>query len=180
MRFFPLAYAFPVIFCFHQASAEAPDFFHERIDTIAGRFTSLDIPDLEKIQLPQEQADGSYIFIYVWLPKTHKPTKASFEANVGDYFDVLGAQYGVYSGWCYARKPETYIRKTDKGEIGVRRIWALGYHGRAPRRKCLGGKPGAAGRLGQTQVYKDPRSGLLTMVRSGHPTRFPAVGEEVR
>ncbi len=180
MRFFPLAFAFPVIVCFNQASAQAPDFFHQRIDTVASRFASLNIPDLEKIQLPQAQADGLFIFIYVWLPKTHRPTKDSFEANVGDYFDVLGAQYGVYAGWCHAKKPETHIHKAATGEVGVMRIWALGYYGRAPRKKCGGGLPGAAGRLGQTQVYKDPSSGLLTMVRSGHPTRFPAVGEKVQ
>ena len=135
---------------------------------------------MEKIQLPQAQADGSFIFIYVWFPKTHSPTTASFEANVGDYFDVLGAQYKVYAGWCYAKKPETHILKTGNGEVGVMRIWALGFYGRTPRRKCLGGLPGAAGRLGQTQVYKDPNSGLLTMVRSGHPTRFPSVGERLQ
>lgn len=180
MRFFPLALAVPVVFSFSHALAQVQDFFHERIDAIAGRFSSLNIPDLEKIQLPQVQPDGSYIFIYVWFPKTHRPTKDSFEANVGDYFDVLGAQQRVYAGWCYARKPETHILKTDTGEVGVMRIWALGYYGRAPRMKCLGGLPGPAGRLGQTQVYKDPQSGLLSMVRSGHPTRFPAVDERVQ
>ena len=180
MMFFPLAFAFLTVLPFSHASAQSPDFFHENIDTIAGRFTSLNIPDLEKIQLPQAQADGSFIFIYVWFPKTHSPTTASFEANVGDYFDVLGAQYKVYAGWCYAKKPETHILKTGNGEIGVMRIWALGFYGRTPRRKCLGGLPGAAGRLGQTQVYKDPNSGLLTMVRSGHPTRFPSVGERLQ
>jgi hypothetical protein len=180
MRFFPLAFASLITFCFNHAYAQAPDFFHERIDTIAAKFTSLNIPDLEKIQLPQAQPDGSFIFIYVWFPKTHRPTTASFEANVGEYYDVLGAQYKVYAGWCYAKKPETHILKTETGKIGVMRIWALGFHGRAPRGKCLGGLPGAAGRLGQTQVYKDPSSGLLTMVRSGHPTRFPSVGERVQ
>jgi len=180
MRFFPLALAFLIVFPLNHAFSQAPDFFHERIDTIAAKFTSLDIPDLEKIQLPQAQADGSFIFIYVWFPKTHRPTTASFEANVGDYFDVLGAGHKVYAGWCYAKKPETHILKTNTGEVGVMRIWALGFYGRAPRAKCLGGLPGAAGRLGQTHVYKDPRSGLLSMVRSGHPTRFPAVKEQVQ
>ncbi len=180
MRFFPLALAFSTVFPFNHAFAQAPDFFHERIDTIAQKFTSLNIPDLEKIQLPQAQADGSFIFIYVWFPKTHRPTTDSFEANVGDYYDVLGAEHGAYAGWCYAKKPETHILKTETGEIGVMRIWALGFYGRTPRRKCSGGLPGAAGRLGQTQVYKDPRSGLLSMVRSGHPTRFPAVAEQVQ
>ena len=180
MRFFPIAFAFLIALHSDQACAQAPDFFHQRIDLIAARFTSLNIPDLEKIQLPQAQADGSFIFIYVWLPKTHRPTTASFEANVGDYFDVLGAEHGVYAGWCHARKPETHVLKTGNGEIGVMRIWALGFYGRTPRRKCAGGLPGAAGRLGQTQVYKDPSSGLLTMVRSGHPTRFPSVGEQVQ
>jgi hypothetical protein len=167
-------------FHFDHASAQAPDFFHERIDTVAARFIALNIPDLEKIQLPQAQADGSFIFIYVWFPKTHRPTTASFEANVGDYFDVLGAEHRVYAGWCYVRKPETHILKNENAEVGVMRIWALGFYGRAPRRKCGGGLPGAAGRLGQTQVYKDPDSGLLTMVRSGHPTRFPSVREQVQ
>jgi hypothetical protein len=180
MRFFPLAFAFLMTFTKKPAFAQASDFFHERIDTIAGKFIDLNIPDLEKIQLPQVQPDGSYIFIYVWFPKTHRPTTASFEANVGDYFDVLGAQQKVFSGWCYARKPEPHILKTETGEIGVMRIWAVGFYGRAPRRKCQGGLPGEAGRLGQTQVIKDPDSGLLSMVRSGHPTRFPLVEEQVQ
>jgi hypothetical protein len=180
MRFFPLAVAFLIVFSLKPAYSQAPDFFHERIDTIAGKFIDLNIPDLEKIQLPQAQADGSYIFIYVWFPKTHRPTTASFEANVGDYFDVLGAQQKVFAGWCYGRKPEAHVLKTETGEIGVMRIWALGFYGRAPRRKCQGGLPGAAGRLGQTQVIKDPNSGLLSMVRSGHPTRFPLVKEQTQ
>lgn len=179
MRFFPLVFALLIVFPVSPASSQAPDFFHERIDTIASKFTSLNIPDLEKIQLPQAQADGSFIFIYVWFPKTHRPTTASFEANVGDYFDVVGAQDKAFAGWCYTRKAETHILKTETGEVGVMRIWALGYHGRMPRAKCRGGLPGAAGRLGQTQVYKDPHSGLLSMVRSGHPTRFPLVEERV-
>ncbi|MGC2630245.1 MAG: hypothetical protein WA265_09870 [Rhodomicrobium sp.] len=180
MRFFPLAFAFLTVLPLNQAFAQTPDFFHENIETIAQSFTSLNIPDLEKIQLPQAQPDGSFIFIYVWFPKTHRPTTDSFEANVGDYFDVLGAEHRAYAGWCYAKKPETQIVKTATGEIGVMRIWAAGFYGRAPQEKCLGGLPGAAGRLGQTQVYKDPRSGLLSMVRSGHPTRFPAVDERVQ
>jgi hypothetical protein len=181
MRFFPLTAALLIALHSDHGLAQAADFFHERIDTVAGQFTSLNIPDLEKIQLPQVQADGSFIFIYVWMPQTHRPTEASFEANVGDYFDVLGAQRGVYAGWCYARKPETHVLKKDDGrEVGVMRIWALGYYGSAPQRKCAGGLPGEAGRLGQTQVYKDPESGLLSMIRSGHPTRFPAVSEKVQ
>jgi hypothetical protein len=179
MRFFPLAIAFILICSIRPALPEATDFFHEKIDTIASRFTSLDIPDLEKIQLPQIQSDGSYIFIYVWFPKTHKPTKSSFEANVGDYFDIVGSQQKVFSGWCYTKKPESHTLRTETGEVGVMRIWALGFHGRAPRSKCRGGVPGEAGRLGQTQVFKDPSSGLLSMVRSGHPTRFPPV-QDVR
>jgi hypothetical protein len=180
MRFFQLTFAFLVIIHSQHASAQATDFFHEKIDAVASRFTSLNIPELEKIQLPQAQADGSFIFIYVWNPKTHKPTESSFEANVADYFDVLGAEHGVYAGWCYSGKSETHILKTEGREIGVRRIWALGYYGPLPRKKCIGGRPGIAGRLGQTQVYRDPDSGLLTMVRSGHPTRFPAVGDKVQ
>jgi hypothetical protein len=180
MRFFPLAFVFLIVFPAGRAFSQAPDFFNERLDIIAARFESLNIPDLEKIQLPQAQSDGSFIFIYVWFPKTHRPTTASFEANVGDYFDVLAAGRRVYAGWCYARKPETDVIKTETGEIGVMRIWALGYHGRAPKAKCSGGLPGAAGRLGQTQVYRDPHSGLLSMVRSGHPTRFPSVDERVQ
>ena len=139
MRFSPLTFALLISFHSDHALAQAPDFFHENIDTIAGKFSSLNIPNLEKIQLPQAQTDGSFIFIYVWLPKTHTPTAASFEANVGDYFDVLGAQHRVYSGWCYGKKPETHILKSENGEIGVMRIWALGYYGRAPRKKCAAG-----------------------------------------
>jgi hypothetical protein len=180
MRFFPLAFAFLTVFPVGPALSEAPDFFHERIDTIASKFTALDIPDLEKIQLPQAQQDGSFIFIYVWFPHTHRPTKASFEANVGDYFDVLGAQGKAYAGWCYTKKPEAHTLKTETGEVGVMRIWALGFYSRSPRARCRGGFPGDAGRLGQTQVFKDPSSGLLSMVRSGHPTRFPLVESQVR
>jgi hypothetical protein len=180
MRFLPLILLFLVVIPTRHASAQTPDFFHERIDTIAARFTSLNIPDLEKIQLPQIQSDGSFIFIYVWFPKTHRPTTASFEANVADYFDVLGAERKNFRGWCYLRKPETHVLKAASGEIGVMRIWARGFYGQAPRTKCQGGLPSAAGQLGQTQVIKDPSSGLLSMVRSGHPTRFPLVEEQVQ
>ena len=155
------------------AISQSTDYFHEKITSLAARFTSLNIPNLEKIQLPQVQTDGSYIFIYVWLPKTHRPTKASFEANIGDYFDVLGAQSKAFDGWCYLRRPEKLELKTTTSDVGVVRIWALGYNGRAPRSRCRGGFPGSAGRLGQTQVFKDPGSGLLSMARSGHPTEFP-------
>jgi len=180
MKFFPLALAFMAVFSIKPSSAEVPDIFHERIDAVAGKFSNLDIPDLEKIQIPQAQADGSYIFIYVWFPQTHRPTTASFEANVGDYFDVIGAEQKTYAGWCYARKSETHTLKTANGEIGVMRIWAVGFYGSAPRRKCQGGLPGKAGELGQTQVIKDPNSGLLSMVRNGHPTRFPLVEKQVQ
>lgn len=180
MRYFPLSLALLIVFLSKAAFCQAPDFFHQKIDSIAGQFTTLNIPDLEKIQLPQPQADGSIIFIYVWFPNTHRPTTASFEANVGDYFDVQGAQQKAFAGWCYTRKPETHVVKTGTNEVAVKRIWALAYHGRVPRAKCQGGFPSAAGQLGQTQVFKDPRSGLLSMVRSGHPTRFPAVDERLQ
>jgi hypothetical protein len=72
------------------------------------------------------------------------------------------------------------VLKAESGEVAVMRIWALGFHGRAPRGKCLGGLPGKAGQLGHTHVIKDPRSGLLSMVRSGHPTRFPLADERVQ
>lgn len=179
MRFLPLSLLIVLTFSTESASAQAPDIFHERIDKIAEQFTSLNIPDLEKIQLPQAQADGSFIFIYVWLPKTHRPTTASFEANVADYFDIIGAQRKNYTGWCYLKRPEMHVLKAQEGAIGVVRIWALAYYGRAPRAKCLGGLPGSAGQLGGTQVIRDPRSGLLSMVRSGHPTRFPPVEAEL-
>ena len=92
----------------------------------------------------------------------------------------MGAQTKAFSGWCYVSKPETHVLKAETGETAVIRIWALGFHGNAPRRKCRGGVPGEAGKLGQTQVIKDPRSGLLSMVRSGHPTRFPPAEERVQ
>jgi hypothetical protein len=180
MRFLPLFLSVLFVSSIKSASAQAPDLFHERIDTIATKFISLNIPDLEKIQLPQQQSDGSYIFIYIWLPKTHRPNTASFEANIADYFDVVGAQQKVYAGWCYLRKPEAYVLKTGGEEVGVMRIWALGFYGRTPRSKCGGGAPGAAGNLGQTHVIKDPASGLISMVRSGHPTRFPLVADAVQ
>ncbi len=173
MRSFPLAIVFVLILLIKPAQSEAPDLFHEKIGIIASKFSSLDIPGLEKIQLPQIQPDGSFIFIYVWHPKTHRPTTASFEANIGDYFDIMGTQTKAFSGWCYLSRPETHVEKTETGEIAVMRISVLGFHGSAPRRKCRGGLPGEAGQLGQTQVIKDPRSGLYSMVRSGHPTRFP-------
>ncbi len=175
MRVFPLSLAFLIALPLNLAFSDSPDLFHESIETIASKFTALDIPDLEKIQLPQTQADGSFICIYVWFPKTHRPTKASFEANVGDFFDVAGAQQKVFAGWCYSKKSETHTLKTESSEVSVMRIWATGFYGRPPRSNCRGGFPGEAGRLGQTQVYKDPSSGLLSMIRSGHPTRFPLV-----
>ena len=180
MRIFPLAIVFALTLLVKPAYSEAPDLFHEKIGIIAAKFSSLDIPGLEKIQLPQIQPDGSFIFIYVWHPKTHRPTTASFEANIGDYFDIMGAQSKAFSGWCYLGKPETYVLKAESSEISVIRIRALGFHGRAPRGKCRGGFPGEAGQLGHTQVIKDPRSGLLSMVRSGHPTRFPLADERVQ
>ncbi len=180
MRFLPLALVFLMGFFSIPALSEAPDFFHDRIDNIAARFTSLNIPDLEKIQIPQVQADGSFVFIYVWFPKTHRPTTASFEANIGDYFDVLGAQAKVFAGWCYLKKPEMYVLKAASGDVAVMRIWAFGFQGSIPRAKCRGGRPSPAGRLGQTQVIKDPSSGLLSMVRSGHPTRFPLVEDQLQ
>ena len=180
MRIFPLLIVFALLFSVKPAHSEASDLFHEKISIIASKFSSLNIPGLEKIQLPQIQPDGSFIFIYVWHPQTHRPTTASFEANIGDYFDIIGAQTKTFSGWCYVSKPETHDLKAETGEIAVIRIWALGFHGSAPRRKCRGGLPGEAGKLGQTQVIKDPRSGLLSMVRSGHPTRFPPAEERVQ
>ncbi len=171
---------FIFVFVIKPAYSQAEDLFHDNIESVAARFSSLNIPGLEKIQLPQAQPDGSLIFIYIWRPTTHKPTTASFEANVGDYFDIMGAQSKAFDGWCYVRKPEMIVVKSETGETGVMRIWALGFNGRAPRHKCLGGPPSAAGRLGQTQVIKDPRSGLLSMVRSGHPTRFPPADERVQ
>ncbi len=173
MRFFPLAIVFVLISLIKPANSEAPDLFHEKIGIIASKFSSLNIPGLEKIQLPQIQPDGSLIFIYVWHPKTHRPTTASFEANIGDYFDIMGAEGQAFSGWCYLGKPEMHVQKTETGEVAVMRIWALGFNGSAPRGKCRGGMPGEAGQLGHTQVIKDPRSGLYSMERSGHPTRFP-------
>jgi len=180
MRFLPLVLVFALLFAIKPVRAESSDLFHDRIDTIASRFLSLNIPGLEKIQLPQVQPDGSLIFIYVWHPRTHKPTTASFEANVGDYFDIMGSQSKAFTGWCYLKKSEMHIKEAETGSIAVMRIWALGFNRHAPRGKCHGGMPGAAGQLGQTQVIKDPRPGLLSMVRSGHPTRFPAVEEQVQ
>lgn len=147
---------------------------------VAEKFSSLNIPGLEKIQLPQLQPDGSYIFIYVWLPKTHRPTTASFEANIGDYFDIMGAQSKAFSGWCYLAKPETHVLKAETGDIAVMRIRALAFIGKTPRARCQGGLPGEAGQLGHTKVMKDPRSGLLSMARSGHPTRFPPANERLQ
>lgn len=180
MRYSPLVLviAFPLLAS--SAFPQGKDLFHERIDVVASRFASLNIPYLEKIQLPQVQADGSLIFIYIWLPRTHTPTMASFEANVGDYFDIARAQSTAFSGWCHLKKPETHMPEDSAGEVAVMRIWALGFHGRAPKAKCRGGLPSAAGRLGQTRVFKDPNSGLLSMARSGHPTRFPLAAGRVQ
>jgi len=180
MRVFPLVIVFALTLLVKPAYSEAPDLFHEKIGIIASKFSVMNIPGLEKIQLPQIQPDGSFIFIYVWHPKTHRPTTASFEANIGDYFDIMGAQTKAFSGWCYLGKPETYVLKAESSEISVIRIRALGFHGRAPQGKCRGGLPGEAGQLGHTHVIKDPRSGLLSMVRSGHPTRFPLADERVQ
>ncbi len=172
MRGFPFAIVFILISLLRPARSGAPDLFHEKIGIIASKFSSLNIPGLEKIQLPQIQPDGSLIFIYVWHPKTHRPTTASFEANIGDYFDIMGAEGKAFSGWCYLSRPEMHVAKTEAGEVAVMRVRALGFNGNAPRGKCRG-LPGEAGQLGHTQVIMDPRSGLYSMVRSGHPTRFP-------
>jgi hypothetical protein len=180
MRVLPLFLILLILQQVKPAFSQSPDLHHDTLDAIAARFTALDIPDLEKIQLPQAQSDGSFIFIYVWFPKTHRPTTAYFEANVADYFDILGAQHKAFAGWCYIKAPETRILEAGAKEIGVVRIWAMGFRGHAPRGRCRGGLPSDAGRLGQTQVFKDPRSGLLSMVRSGHPTRFPAVEERLQ
>ncbi len=173
MRIFPLAIAFVLILSVKCVRSEASDLFHEKIDIIASKFSSLNIPGLEKIQLPQVQPDGSFIFIYVWHPRTHRPTTASFEANIGDYFDIMGAQSKAFSGWCYLSKPEAHVLHSQSGDVAVMRIRALGFHKTAPRGKCKGGAPGEAGLLGHTQVVRDPQSGLLSTARSGHPTRFP-------
>ncbi len=179
MKVLPLWIAISLLSQWHTASSQSVDYFHEKLETLAGQFTSLNIPDLEKIQLPQRQADASHVFIYIWLPNTHRPTTASFEANIADYFDIAGAQGRPFDGWCYLRKPEMTKVTKDQSTVGAMRVWALSYNGKPPRR-CLGGLPGNAGQLGQTKVFKDPRSGLLSMVRSGHPTRFPGVEKEGR
>ncbi len=179
MRVVPLAIVFLLVLLLNPAQSEAPDLFHERIGTIASKFSSLNIPGLEKIQLPQIQPDGSLIFLYIWHPNTHRPTTASFEANVGDYLDIVGAQTKAFKGWCYLSKPEMHVLKSQSSDVAVMRIRALGFHSGAPRGKCRGGLPGEAGQLGHTQVVKDPGSGLLSMVRSGHPTRFPPVEDRV-
>ena len=98
MRIFPLLIVFALLFSVKPAHSEASDLFHEKISIVASKFLSLNIPGLEKIQLPQIQPDGSFIFIYVWHPQTHRPTTASFEANIGDYFDIIGAQIKTFSG----------------------------------------------------------------------------------
>jgi len=166
-----------LVFSPKAGSTETTDIFHDQIGSIALRFSTLDIPDLEKIQLPQPQEDGSLIFLYIWLPRTHAPTAASFEANIGDYFDVTALPRKAFDGWCYIRTPETHVLATATGEVAVQRIWALGFRGKPPLAKCRGGLPSAAGQLGQTQVFVDPRSGVKSMVRSGHPTRFPLVAQ---
>ncbi|WKW50807.1 hypothetical protein [Rhodomicrobium lacus] len=177
MRLVIVIVAFLIALPQRSYSAEADDFFHDKLDAVALRFSSLNIPDLEKIQLPQAQADGSLIFLYVWLPRTHAPTPESFEANIADYFDITAPLGNAFAGWCYLRKPETYVIKTDTGEVAVQRIWAQAFRARVPLARCHGGMPGAAGRLGQTQVFVDPRSGVKSMMRSGHPTRFPLVAQ---
>jgi hypothetical protein len=180
MRVLPLLLLATFLLLGNPSFSHEKDLFHERIDAVAAKFASLNIPHMEKIQLPQIQTDGSLIFIYIWIPRTHTPTMASFEANIGDYLDIVGAQNTAFAGWCYLKKPETHMLKGDAGEVAVMRIWVLGFRGRAPRAKCNGGLPSAAGQLGQTQVFKDPNSGLLSMVRSGHPTRFPLAADRVQ
>ena len=169
----PRMLVFMLSFLVAPFSSQATDLFHDKIDAVTANFSSLNIPNLEKIQLPQTQADGSVIFLYIWLPETHRPTMASFEANIGEYFDIAGSRSAPYAGWCYLRKPETHVLKGGGGQVAAMRISALAYRGRAPRDKCHGRMPGAAGQLGHTQIVKDPNSGLLSMVHSGYPTEFP-------
>lgn len=173
MGFAPRILVFVLSLLVAPLSSQATDIFHDKIDAVAANFSSLNIPNLEKIQLPQSQPDGSVVFLYIWLPKTHRPTVASFEANIGEYFDIVGSRSAPYAGWCYLRKPETHVLKGGDGRVAAMRISALAYYGRAPRDKCHGKMPGAAGQLGHTQIVKDPNSGLLSMVRSGYPTEFP-------
>lgn len=179
MRGIPLKIIFMLMLLINPAYSTTSDLFHEKIDIVALKFSSLNIPGLEKIQLPQIQPDGSYIFIYVWHPSTHSPDTASFEANIGDYFDIMGAGSKAFSGWCYLAKPEMHVLKAQLSDVAVMRIRALGFNGKAPRAKCRGGLPGEAGQLGHTQVIKDPKSGLSSMMRSGHPTRFPFAEERI-
>ncbi len=174
MGFAPRILVFALSLLVAPASFQATDLFHDKIDAVAAKFSSLNIPNLEKIQLPQSQPDGSVIFLYIWLPETHRPTMASFEANIGEYFDIVGSRSASYAGCVYLRKPETHVLKGGDSQVAAMRISALAYHGRAPRDKCHGKMPGAAGQLGHTQIVKDPNSGLLSMVRSGYPTEFPS------
>ncbi len=50
MRFLPLTLLFLIASTIKPGFAQTPDLFHENIDTIASRFISLNIPDLEKIR----------------------------------------------------------------------------------------------------------------------------------
>src|SRR5271166_6443097 len=150
MGSFPLAVVFVLILLVNPAYSDASDLFHEKIGTIASKFSSLNIPGLEKIQLPQIQPDGSFIFIYVWHPNTHRPTVASFEANIGDYFDIMGAQAKAFSGWCYLSKPETHVLKDESSEVAV--IPHLGP--RFPWQRAAAQVPGRiAGRGGAAWAY---------------------------
>ena len=162
MRVFPLAIVFALTLLVKPAYSEAPDLFHEKIGIIASKFSSLNIPGLEKIQLPQIQPDGSFIFIYVWHPKTHRPTTASFEANIGDYFDIMGAQSKAFSGWCYLGKPETYVLKAEI----LRNLRRPHPGSRLSRSRPAGQMPGRlAGRGGAARAY------------AGH--QGPAIGPSV-
>jgi hypothetical protein len=169
-------------FACQKASAQFPgvspnqDYFHDDLHEVATKFTALQVPDLEKIQLPQLQPDGSFIFVYIWLPQTHRPTTSTFEANIADFLDIIGAQSAIYDGWCYLREPETTVAEKDGRSVGAMRISVLGYFGKPPAR-CEARLPGDAGKLGQTQIIRDPGSGMLSMMRQGYPTRFPNVVE---
>lgn len=49
MRFLPLALAFIFVFVIKPAYSQAEDLFHDNIKSVAARFSSLNIPGLEKI-----------------------------------------------------------------------------------------------------------------------------------
>ena len=172
MGFAPRILVFVLSLLVAPFSSQATDLFHDKIDAVATNFSSLKIPNLEKIQLPQTQTDGSVIFLYIWLPNTHRPTMASFEANIGEYFDIVGSRSAPYDGWCYLKRPERHVLKGGGGQVAAMRIrpWPIGRPLQMPGQDARRGGPAWAYANRQRSEFRSFVHGALRLP-NGVPAR---------